>query len=96
MIIIIGWAHQRGLPIITKKITLGVLKIFDVNMGAYCFYQLVVVALDVQSFFFCDKFHSLANHPKQRFFNFFLRHSNMKATNKVTFVKITKEYYLLK
>jgi hypothetical protein len=43
--------------------------------GAYCFYQLVVVALDVQSFFFCDKFHSLANYPKQRKKVKFLRHS---------------------
>ncbi len=29
-------------------------------------YQLVVSALDVQIFFFCDKPHSLANHPNQK------------------------------
>jgi hypothetical protein len=36
-------------------------------VGTYCcLYQLVVSALDFQSFFFCDKPHSLANHPNQK------------------------------
>jgi hypothetical protein len=65
---------KEACPSSQKTITLGVLKIFDVNIGCLLFLSISCGCIGCSKLFFGDKFHSLANHPKQRKKVIFLKH----------------------